>query len=271
VEGWQPVEDIVRWGFGQAPVVMANEAHNGLARSVRTRVIGARMIRAAHEAGVRRLAMEALGWPERDVPGPITALPDDPWGGYLSQPEMRTMIGTALDMGWTLWAYEDQVEITPETDRAWLRSLEYTNIRERKQAVNLGRLIDAAPGEPMLVWCGNGHATKCGTSSPAADEWVPMGWHFRELSGLDPFVIDQTVTVEFSGRPEEWRAQLVESLADTLADLGGTAGILRVQAPPPLDDYIGVDAFIVSTDNELTGEEPTEDELAGPLTPEDGA
>jgi hypothetical protein len=58
VEGWHPVEDVVRWGFGQAPAVMAN----------------------------------------RDVPGPITALPDDPWG-YLAQPEMRTMIGATKDMG----------------------------------------------------------------------------------------------------------------------------------------------------------------------------
>jgi hypothetical protein len=31
VEGWRPVEDIVRWGFGQAPVVMANEFHSGWA------------------------------------------------------------------------------------------------------------------------------------------------------------------------------------------------------------------------------------------------
>lgn len=30
VEGWCPVEDLVRWGFAHAPVVMANEAHNGL-------------------------------------------------------------------------------------------------------------------------------------------------------------------------------------------------------------------------------------------------
>ena len=60
MEGWRPVEDLVRWGFGHAPVVMANEAHNGLARSVRTREVGVRMVQAAHEAGVRRLAMEAL-------------------------------------------------------------------------------------------------------------------------------------------------------------------------------------------------------------------
>lgn len=54
MEGWRPVEDVIRWGFGQRPVVMANEAHDGLARSIRTRVIGARMIRAANQAGCSR-------------------------------------------------------------------------------------------------------------------------------------------------------------------------------------------------------------------------
>src|SRR6516164_8681716 len=145
MEGWRPVEDIVRWGFAHAPVVMANEAHDGLARSVRTREGGVRMVRAAHEAGVRRLAMEALHWPAEGTQGPIRDVPSVP-GGYLAQPEMRRLIGAALDLGW---------------------------------------LLTADPGEPLLVWCGNGHATKeeCG-------EWIPMGWHFRAMSGIDPFVID---------------------------------------------------------------------------------
>jgi hypothetical protein len=246
VEGWRPVEDVIQWGFAQRPVVMANEAHNGLARSVRTRVIGARMIRAAHEAGVRRLAMEALLWLARDVPGPITALPDGV-GGYLAQPEMRAMIGTALDLGWTLWAYEDQVEMTPDTDPAWLRSMEYTNMREREQAANLCKLLEAAPGEPMLVWCGNSHASK-----HTGDEWVPMGWHFREMSSIDPFVIDQTVTVAWDGEPRPWARDLLGSLADVLAAYGGTAAIRREQAPPPLDQRDNVDALVVSTDNALT-------------------
>jgi hypothetical protein len=47
MEGWRPVEDLIRWGFGHAPVVMANEAHSGLARCVRTREVGVRMVRAA--------------------------------------------------------------------------------------------------------------------------------------------------------------------------------------------------------------------------------
>ena len=193
MEGWCPVEDLVRWGFAHAPVVMANEAHNGLARCIRTREVGVRMIQAAHEAGVRRLAMEALPHRRGEPQGPILAVPPDT-EGYLAQPEMRRLIGTALDLGWTLWAYEAVIDITPDTDQEHLRSMEFTNWREREQAVNLCRLLDAAPGEPVLVWCGNGHATKV-----EYEEWVPMGWHFRDMSGVDQFVIDQDVTVDFGG------------------------------------------------------------------------
>ena len=39
---------------------------------------------------------------------------------------------------------------------------------------------------------------------------------------------------------------------ETLAAHGGTAGILREQAPPPLDGYDHVDAIVVSTENALT-------------------
>ena len=70
-DGWCSVEDLTRYAFTQARVVMANEAHNGLARCVRTREVGIRMIRAAHEAGVRRLAMEALPLPADGTLGPI--------------------------------------------------------------------------------------------------------------------------------------------------------------------------------------------------------
>ena len=107
MEGWCPVEDLVRWGFAHAPVVMANEAHNGLARCIRTREVGVRASKVAHE------------------------------------------------------------------------------------------------------------------------EWVPMGWHFREMSGVDQFVIDQDVTVNFGGEPRPW-------------------------VPELLAGWDGVDALVVSTDNEMT-------------------
>jgi len=69
-----------------------------------------------------------------------------------------------------------------------------------------------------------------------------MGHHFRALSDIDPFVIDQTVTVAWPGQSRPW-AQ---------ARYGGSAGILREQAPAPLDGRTGVDALVVSTDNALT-------------------
>jgi len=44
--------------------------------------------------------MEALPWPARDSPGPIRDIP--PAGdGYLGQPDMRRLIATALELGWS--------------------------------------------------------------------------------------------------------------------------------------------------------------------------
>ena len=132
--------------------------------------------------------------------------------------------------------------------------MEFTNWREREQAGHLCRLLAAAPAEPLLVWCGNGHASKKSDS-----EWIPMGWHFRAMSGTDPFVIDQDVTVDFTGEgdePQPWVQVLLAGLAETLAAHGGTAGILRDQAPRPLNSRTDVDAVVVSTDNRLTGPRP---------------
>lgn len=243
VEGWRSVEELIGWGFAHAPVVMANEAHNGLARCIRTREVGVRMIRAAHEAGVRRLAMEALPWPAPGTPGPIVAIPPVS-GGYLAQPDMRRLITTALELGWSLWAYE--AEPAAGTGQAEMLTMEFTNWREHEQAQNLCQLRAAAPAEPLLVWCGNGHAGK-----EAVREWVPMGWHFRAMSGTDPFVIDQTVTVTFQGEPQPWVQELLAALGENLAAHGGTAGILRAHAPVSLNTWSGVDAVIVSTDNTL--------------------
>ena len=43
MEGWRPVAELTRWGFAHAQVVMANEAHDGLRRCVRTREVGIRI------------------------------------------------------------------------------------------------------------------------------------------------------------------------------------------------------------------------------------
>ena len=159
---------------------------------------------------------------------------------------MRRLISTALDLGWSLWAYEAVID--HGKDQAELLSLEFTNWREREQANHLCQLLAAVAGEPLLVWCGNGHACR-----HADGRWMPMGYHFAAMSGVQQFVIDQTVTIDFTGDgAQPWVRELLTGLSATLAAHGGTAGILRDQAPAPLDDWPGVDAVVVSAENELT-------------------
>jgi hypothetical protein len=57
---WRTPEQLVALGIRRSRVVMMNEAHDGLRRCVRTRRVGQRVLPAAHDAGVRYLAMEAL-------------------------------------------------------------------------------------------------------------------------------------------------------------------------------------------------------------------
>ena len=66
----------------------------------------------------------------------------------------------ALDLGWSLWAYEAVMEVTARTDPAELLTLEVSNWRDREQARSLCRVLSAAPAEPLLVWTGGGHACK---------------------------------------------------------------------------------------------------------------
>ncbi len=177
-----------------------------------------------------------------DTPGPVQGLPATD-RGYLGQPDMQRLIQTALDLGWTLWAYEAIFDAGAPARGTMQR----TNWREREQARNLCQVVAAAPAEPLLVWCGNGHASK-----ETGGEWVPMGWHFRAMSGIDQFVISQTVTVAFRGRAASWVPPLLVGLGDILTACGGTAGILREQAPAPLNGHTDVDAVVISADNELT-------------------
>ena len=234
MEGWCSVEELVRWGFGHAPVVMANEAHSGLARCVRTREIGLRMIRAAHEAGVRRLAMEALRWPAVGVPGPIRAMPEA-GRGYLAQPDMRRL-RSALELGWSLWAYEAVPEAAPDTDPA----MEFTNWRER--------------GRPP-TW-----------QPPRAAAGLVRQWPRRQREGQGlgshglalPRYVRHRGVRHRPGRdgrlprsgPAVGSAAACRA-AETLAVHGATAGILSGQTRSPLRTW-GYDAVVISTENTLT-------------------
>lgn len=246
---WRTPEELVEIGCGRSRVLMMNEAHDGLARCIRTREIGRRILPIAHHAGARHLAMEAL-WSPRlaDEANRTRQLPEDA-GGYLDQPEMRTLVAAALALGWDLIAYEADFARQPPHLSRWAA----VNWREETQASNLIAALETLPsGAIMVVWCGGDHLMKRRLRVDMADEpWIPMGYRFRRRSGIDPFAVNQTRTV-FS---PPLRAQVLTRYAAELEALGGTAGFLRNELPRPiraaLPQPMSADAFLFSTDNTL--------------------
>jgi hypothetical protein len=207
-------EELLSIGFSRSRVVMMNEAHSRMKRCIRTREIGRRILPIAHEVGVRHMAMEAL------------------YGPYLTQPELQALIDDAEGLGWRLIPYE-------------VSQLMSSNEREEGQARNLASALAQLPPEtPILVWCGIGHLWK----EPPREEWIPMACRFWEMTGIEPFSIDQTVTVEFDPDTTSAWHRLGLKEARRLEALGGTAGFLIADSPLP---RAGVDAVLLSTENAL--------------------
>lgn len=207
-------EELLAIGFSRSRVVMMNEAHSGMRRCVRTREVGRRLLPLAHELGIRHLAMEAL------------------YGPYLAQPDMAALVDSAEDLGLRLIPYE-------------VTRLMSSNEREEGQARNLANaLAQLPPRTPLLVWCGIGHLWK----EPPREEWIPMACRFWEMTDIEPFSIDQTVTVEFDPATTGAWHELGRSKTRDLEELGGTAGFLIADSPLPQP---GVDAVLLSTQNAL--------------------
>lgn len=260
---WRSPEQIVQIGFQRSQVVMMNEAHSDLKRCIRTRQIGQRILPTAHQAGVRRLAMEALQLPLiADRSNSSRSAPDYKTG-YLAQPEMREFIQAALNLGWTLISYEADLSLssteqkfnlpksTDNLEQLQSSIRDSINWREEQQALNLIAALRALPaGTPLLVWCGNNHHSK-----RVSPDWIPMGYQFQQHSQINPFVIEQIRTVKFDSWDDQIETELVMKFSDELTEYGGTAGFLVEDVPPSLAHYhfqdLGNDAYLFSTRNEL--------------------
>jgi hypothetical protein len=77
-----------------------------------------------------------------------------------------------------------------------------------------------------------------------------MGARFREISGIDPFAVDQIQTVDFGHPIPSKEARFLGEHAADIRSLGGTAGFLADEAPEPWarDD---VDAVLLSLKNRM--------------------
>lgn len=173
--------------FGRSQVVMMNEAHDDLRRCVRTREIGRRILPVAHECGARCLAMEALHLPEQVRETNITRHSPVPirQDSYLAQPEMRSLIQTALDLEFDLAHYEANMDEFHAGEEDPM-SVGAMNQRDEMQARNLIRVLDALPQDAeLLVWCGNSHLLK-----------IPGVSRKRRFYAPDGSVVERETTVD---------------------------------------------------------------------------
>ncbi len=198
--------------LGRSRLVLMNEAHSGLARCLRTRELGRELLPVAHVRGVRHLAMEALsvargGARERRARA-RAAKP-----GWLSRPAghasadrggARARLDAARLRG--------RLRLGPARDgpEDWTA----INWREDQQARNLGAVVSSLPpSRAMLGWCGNGHLSRQAMTAAVDGErqtWTPMGSLVGGYCGVEPFAIDQTVTVGLGRR----RARVAHAAPD---------------------------------------------------------
>jgi hypothetical protein len=230
---WLTPEQLCREGFRRSRVVMLNEAQSGGRRCVRNRRIGRRILPVAWAGGARLLAVEALGPPGGEPPAPEV----------LDQPDMAELVATALRLGFRLTGYDADGRAIPIRLRTKTRSPMFSNWRDGVQAGNLARLLAELPADDrMLVWTTNLHHAKVRYMA-----YQPTGWRFRNLTGVDPFIIDQTVTVTFV---ERRAANPVLSWAHgELRRRDGDAGYIWREGLPRLS--AGSDAWLLSLDNRL--------------------
>ena len=230
--------------------MIVNECHNGEKHCARTRAVGRQILPVAHEAGVRHLAMEALSPEFASAANSSRLLPSAPAGGYLAQEDMRRLIDDALGLGWTLVAYECDF-------RAWTGgstlSAAFGNWRDAEESRHIAEFLATSPTDrKLLVWCGHSHQRKTPQAYPGVrnSNWVRLGARLRDDSGIDPFVIDQSVTVRYWW----WRKPPRDArpCREELSRLGGTAGFLREEDPDPRwRDDLSADAWLLSLDNRM--------------------
>jgi hypothetical protein len=167
-------------------VVMVNEEH----RTPFHRALTLQLLTRLYAKGFRYFAAETL------TSGNLPNAPEDTelgrrgfpiqgTGYYTSDPIYADVIRAALKLGYKVVPYESVDPNCKSPDD----NPEFCNDqRERGQARNLvDRILKTDPQAKIFVHVGRGHNSK----SHISETFNFMAYYFRELSGIEPFTIDQ--------------------------------------------------------------------------------
>lgn len=156
-------------------VLIFNEAHY----NPRHRVFVTSLLAELREAGYHFFAAETFstraGFTEN------SKYPNLNSGYYTMEPQFGNLMREANQLGYTLYPYEHASGGNQQT-------------RETGQALNLARLLDSIPTAKVIVYCGFSHIGE----APIPNWATPMAAKLKELTGIDPYTIDQTILTERS-------------------------------------------------------------------------
>ncbi|MHA4810633.1 hypothetical protein ACX0G9_21180 [Flavitalea flava] len=180
VEGLKNIEHVdarryIRFAAQQHRVIMINEAYS----KPQHRAFTLSLLADLYRQGFRYLAMEMLNNFSNHS---LTRL-NLHTGYYTAEPVAGELVRTALDLGYTLVSYEDTAA-----------SLHTPGQRDSVQARNIYQILRDDTAAKILVHAAYARISKKKT----ADGYTPMGLAFKQLSGIDPFTIDQTDMTEES-------------------------------------------------------------------------
>lgn len=176
--------DVIGTAADKEQVVMINELHHVPMH----RAFTTQLLPILYAKGFRYLAVEGVN--ERDTQLNERGYPTYKTGLYPSEPIFGDMLRTALKLGFKIVPYEYQGKCQPKPDEPYF----CPNERERGQAQNIyDRILREHPDAKILVHAGAGHIQEY-----RSKEVTIMAAHFREISKIDPFTIDQSEMMEHS-------------------------------------------------------------------------
>ena len=154
-------------------VLIFNEAHY----NPRNRVFVTSLLKDLKKLGYTYFAAETFS--TRPAFKENSKFPNLNSGYYAMEPQFGNLIREANKLNYILYPYEHFTNGNqPE--------------RETGQAKNLAKLLDSIPNSKLIVYCGFSHI---GEDSIA--NWAtPMAAKLKELTGIDPYTIEQTVLSE---------------------------------------------------------------------------
>ncbi|MDL2297368.1 hypothetical protein LJC68_09995 [Bacteroidales bacterium OttesenSCG-928-B11] len=157
-------------------IIIINEAHT----YPNHRTFTHSLLQGLYDNGYRYLGLEALF----DTIINERKYPIIESGYYTREPEFGNLIYTALNIGFTLFGYDDFEHNGKE--------------REIAQARNIANFMEQNPHGKVLIHCGHDHVIE---GTPNNRTWEKaMAGRLKEYTRINPFTIDQTQFAEKSER-----------------------------------------------------------------------